>query len=132
VPKRPYMLPFFSLAACDDGLVGNAIDKGPRFDELAQVANLERTRTVECFGPIAIGMVDFFLPFAPELPDAVVAVGYSTGPRKDGTVGLFAHIIVVEVPVVGIPGGPRVHRMVLIVGLRIQGGFGWHQRPVAR
>src|SRR3546814_2732027 len=48
----------------------------------------------------------------PELPDAVVPVGNAACARKNGAVGLLAHIVIVEITIFRIPLWPRVYGVV--------------------
>src|SRR3546814_13741027 len=68
----------------------------------------------------------------PELPDAVVPVGNAACARKNGAVGLLAHIVIVEITIFRIPLWPRVYGVVFVIGLGIQRGLGGYHSPVAR
>src|SRR5690606_22138785 len=102
---------FFALSTSHDGLVGNAVNKRTRLDELTEVTYLESPRPIERFCPVAVSVVNLFFPFAPELPNTMVAIRYAAGSGKNRTIGLFANIVVVEISTLGVPRWPGIYRM---------------------
>ena len=75
-------------------------------------------------------MVDGRVALTTELPDAVVAIGDAAAAGKDRTITLLAHVVVAEVAVGRVPGGPRADGVVLVVGLGVQSRFDGLQRIV--